>query len=838
MIALFLLPPVSSQGAFLVPAPPLSTRRPSDTESFVITPKLATAIVSGVLSNGAVATSSSSPTSTATSRPQQQQQSQPQLVKQHQQQQQQITTQTIHIPISTGGHSSSNGIIGVCGAAAGSPTAIAKSILLGEHKDATLIELLKRGTKVAVKRAVSDPGNPQQIVLTSTTSTSGPMTPTPGQRTLNAILQNAKAISAAENGKFLQSQKGWSFSTDQTTPLTLSIGGQSSSAGDANVNDVYTLTYANDRGHPAFFNESEVYGVNDTTMLLQAVDSAHLHHSSGSDRTDTELDDDTNGFGLAEPTHQLADDSLAYTPSTQLQAVLNSPLPDSLAEFSTLHSKEYILFGSPTCVSTHSRGGSPLPSPLAYPTPPASHEAVAQSSPFLDDSHHYTDTNNNPFFGDNGEEQQEPTKTRKRSLVDDDTDGRRVKSDDLFSDSKSMGHIFKDNDDVDGEDDENRLQDLSFLDEPQSFLDDDNRHVSSALSAAFFSSTMTSAEEVKEALQEVLPNETADSDGTSAPDAEIDMFYLPMLPLQSHMMSNSDDPLLSSSPKDFGGRPQPDRPSVKHDFSTFGAPAVKRHKNEPVTDGRSSRELATTEPLAGRSCHEAMLSPSGRSSSTLRQSASQISSQRKRFHRRETVPKTYELYKSRLKGGCLDDSPNCYTPAPILNPIRSGTGIYCCLLKDRPNALDEVESVPHLRLPQINVGETYQAQIPDYSPFDVLLLVDDEPLSTCLWSPEAITAEEQGTQVERFVELAKSAAMPMGSHSEEKALKALLDCQGEFQSAILELLQAPSVQMNQQWTPAEMSSFIGGLDKWQKDFYAIAKTVSVLCCFKLGRYGR
>lgn len=745
-----------------------------------MTPKLTAATVSAVHSNGS---------GTA-----------PQLVRQ---QQQPITGQTIHIPISTGvtsHHSSSSSSNGAT---------TTKSIILGDNKDATLIELLKRGTKVAVKRSLSDP---QQILLTTTTTTTattsnnGQMLPTSGQRTLNAILQNAKAITAGETGRLLQatlagqlSNKGFSFNSDHTSPLTLSIGGTPAAAGICGGTHSSSDIFNGSNGS-AFFNDGDVYSINDTAMLLQAVEPIQLIHEADEM---SPLDD----FEVPHSNVQLSTESIAYTPSTQLQAVLNSPLPDSLAEFSTLHSKEYVLYDSPT---PHSAGESPLPSPLAYPTPPASHEAVAQSSPFLDDSHHFTDANN-PFFGGDDKSRSfldaEPNKT---TLVDELSSGaqiRDLKNDDIFSDSKSMRQIFKEAEDNGGVG-ENRLQDLSFLDEPQSFLDDDNRHVSSALSAAFFSSTMTSAEEVKEALQVVLPNE-AGSTGSTATDAEIDLYYLPMLPIQSHMMSNSDDPLLSSSPKDFGGRPQSDRHAAKHELTaTLSPPSSKRHKTESTNDSRPFRHAS--EPTNARSCD------------TSRQGAA-ISIPRKRVHRREIIPKPYELYKSRLKGGCLEDSPNCYTPAPILNPIRRGTGIYFCLLKERPSALDEVESVPHTRLPQINVGQRYQAEIPDYSPFEVL--DEDELLETCMWSPEVITADEQCHQLQRYVDLAKSAAMPMGSNSEETALKALLDGHGEFQSAILELLQTPSVHLNRQWTPAEMTLFITGLDKWQKDFNSIAKTV-------------
>lgn len=739
-----------------------------------------------------------------------------QLVKQ------QITTQTIQIPISTGG--------GGCGG--GSTTT--KSIVLSDNKDATLIELLKRGTKVAVKRSLSDP---QQILLTTTST--GQMLPTPGQRTLNALLQNAKALSAAETNRLLHntlqchlqqsggdgSKKTFSFSSpDHSSPLTLSIGGGGhisnvilGNGGDSTLDDLSAAGFKTDSNSSAFFSDNEIYGVNETTMLLQAVDPIHLLNDSGTDPEDTSS---LNGFVDQHSAGKMGDDSIAYTPSTQLQAVLNSPLPDSLAEFSTLHSKEYVFYDSPTCATTHSTGGSPLPSPLAYPTPPASHEAVAQSSPFLDDSHHFTDTNN-PFFGggdDNGGYiESEPIHIKAEQ------------GDPIEIFGKSGGEDDEENNEVEGET-EGRLQDLSFLDEPQSFLDDDNRHVSSALSAAFFSSTMTSAEEVKEALQEVLPNESTSPGQT---DTEIDLYYLPMLPIQSHMMSNSDDPLLSSSPKDFGGRPQGDRhapsPIIAATTTTAASSPVKQHEFAPYNPPALSKGPHHARLELGHEFRSSLVSQNtsetGGSGKVSHGSSIVVGSHRKRGYRREVLPKPYELFKSRLKGSCLDDSPSCYTPAPILNPMRNGTGIYFCLLRNRPSGKDEVINVPHLRMPQINVGSKYQAEIPEYSPFDVL--DEDDTQGTCMWSPEVITAEEQGAQLHRFVNLARSSAMPMGSHSEESALKALLDCHGEFQSAILNLLQAPSGQANQQWTSAEMALFISGIDKLQKDFYSIARMVSI-----------
>lgn len=115
--------------------------------------------------------------------------------------------------------------------------------------------------------------------------------------------------------------------------------------------------------------------------------------------------------------------------------------------------------------------------------------------------------------------------------------------------------------------------------------------VSSPLSAAFYSTSMSSAAAIEEALSEVLPDET-DADGadlysaTGCPNPHSPMpsplsatpapsplsslppssvsspgpgsfttSSFPMSPhhaLQNQMMPNSEDPLLSSSPKDFG----------------------------------------------------------------------------------------------------------------------------------------------------------------------------------------------------------------------------------------------------------------------------------------------
>jgi len=197
--------------------------------------------------------------------------------------------------------------------------------------------------------------------------------------------------------------------------------------------------------------------------------------------------------------------SSQHTVNPDLQALVNSPLPDSLAEFST-YAAQYT--ESPHTLPTQ----SPLPSPLTrhdspsftYPTPPASQEGLLTGS----------------------------------------------------------------------------LPLLSPQEDPENV-----RHVSSPLSAAFYTTTMSSAAAVEEALNEVLPGESeADADlygsgspnphsplpsplsATSAPSplppssvsspgpVTFTGTSFPVSPhhaLQNQMMPNSEDPLLSSTSKDF-----------------------------------------------------------------------------------------------------------------------------------------------------------------------------------------------------------------------------------------------------------------------------------------------
>jgi hypothetical protein len=707
---------------------------------------------------------------------------------------------------------------------------------LSPEKDATLIELLKRGTKVAVKRACSDPG----------------------QQTTTQIIVPKSSISSPETSS-VDSSPSLVLSNGSSSPLSLTISQASSTTVSS---DIYTLAYSSNSS-PSFLSDNDVYNVNDTAMLLQAVDSIQLLQDSS---TSDQLDD----IGSLSDYTSLSDNvslNQGFTPSRQLQAVLDSPLPDSLVEFGTLNSKDYMLYG---CSSNESPTASASPLPSPYPTPPASHETIAQASPFLDDSHHFSDAST--FFHED--------KKTKNFLLDDNsefftksskdnrnlTENERILQlkNELFNDSKTVleeTNFFRNNKSILDEHDlfksENsflnndsktfigdnsaKLQDfnqnLDFLDEAQAFNIDDDRNTSSPLSAAFFSATMSTAEEVKEALDEILPNE---DDGAGS---TLDLYFLSGLSsLQSQMMSNSDDPLLSSIPRDFGSsQRQPNSQQLSSsshhqsqetptfDIDPFSPPEMKKIKTEHNTiesSDNSDKNLLSVQTseqiLTKDNIGSVFLSPNSISSSSGSSPKLQCALLSSQHHYKKNFSadvKKQEQYKSNMK----KTSQLHYTPSPMLNPERHGNGLYTATFFD--NIIDANDEEPNVidffEKPRVNIGSDYQASLP--SDINSMKYEDKKSNETLLWKPSVL---EDDRQLDRFIDLAKSSAVIMGLHSIESALKVLMESQGEVHVAVLKLLQNTSDNgLDKRWTQMEMEQFLKGLEKHGKDFSTIARDI-------------
>lgn len=682
-----------------------------------------------------------------------------------------------------------------------------------ETKDATLIELLKRGTKVAVKRAITD-GSGQLTFSQSTAQTTTVLLPS--QATIATPLTSMTPMTPTSTPPLSISLAN---NTVTSAPLALTI---SQTPADT---DVYTLAYSTD-SPSAFFGDNDVYNVPDTAMLLQAVDSIQLLQNTS---TDGHLDDLTTiGDYTLTNNGDLTDSTILtrYTPSRQLQAVLNSPLPDSLAEFSTLHSKDYVLYGcTSTCSPTTQSTSSPLPSPLSYPTPPASHEGVTQSSPFLDDTHHFSDANS--FFDDkkNINFLEDNSASYFRDPKDEElTEDERILKlkNELFNETKSVIYFKTEPQDVyetkasdllgDSQSPNEAIvefnQNLSFLDEPQNFLDD-ARNTSSPLSAAFFTSAMSSAEEVKEALEEVLPNENMPCETSG----DIDLYYLPSF--QSQMMLNSDDPLLSSSPKDFANKAQ----VHKFDFDHFNPPNCKKPKLEMIASDEKKMPLLPP-PSELTISKDVFLSPSSVSSGHSVHSSRSTASSTSANKRPLVTPRKNVIYKSKLRQSSIAR----YTPSPMLNPERLGPGLYSSITRDiLDDVLDfnfnETDIIPEIiEKSRVNIGSDFQASIPQ--------LFDDDEIPSydqLLWDPCVLTDERQ---LQRFVDLAKSSSVPLGCHSEEMALQALQDANGETHVAIFAMLQATPAAIHNRWQQREIEIFLKGLEDFGKDFRKISKEVN------------
>ncbi|XP_050306418.1 uncharacterized protein LOC126743390 isoform X2 [Anthonomus grandis grandis] len=637
--------------------------------------------------------------------------------------------------------------------------------------------------------------------------------------------------------------------------------------------------------------EDEVFSNN--SMMLQGVDPNQLQFQADS------LDDnllsirDENLLGIKpqgdEDLQELSLDDIAslheepmtiypgeHTPDQQpiqisanqvnqsLQAVLNSPLPESLAEFSTYHiqSPSY----QTQSPSNYARSPhiftaqSPLQSPMirhdspgfTYPTPPASHEGQS------------------PCFGQNIP---------------------------LVSPSEEFGHVME-----------------RGIDEPP--------QASSPLSAAFFTSTMSSSAEVEEAIQEVLPGESLNEDNlyplSNTPPSQSENDSLGLTPVPSPqvstsipsphpsssqsilkpssgqsgwgtplMLSNSEDPLLSSQPKDCAPKKRiqlngvPVRLVSNHglielnstNFTGLLVDANGELKLIQASGGSfpvknfvlSNAQLVTTSgqdlgmkdsrvkvqkltitkavpasPVATKlianraklevkreDCNDVFLSPTTiPTNSPSRQS-------RKRL-RNEPLPSSHhqsKLRTTRIKG----QGTVRYTAQPILNPQRGGSGLYSSIkfkLGDDPNWNDpppETDATPH-----INIGPQSQCTIPAYR--GVPKRTTPQPVyEDLLWDPGIGDCTD--SEVDMYLEFACCAAIPGGGRNKEYAMHLLHMCSGNIHEAMLRLMQptphlpadhpllAYSYCESEKWTSLETDLFHRCLLKFDKDFNRIAEEI-------------
>ncbi|XP_077083797.1 uncharacterized protein LOC143736901 [Siphateles boraxobius] len=179
-----------------------------------------------------------------------------------------------------------------------------------------------------------------------------------------------------------------------------------------------------------------------------------------------------------------------------------------------------------------------------------------------------------------------------------------------------------------------------------------------------------------------------------------------------------------------------------------------------------------------------------------------------------------------------------YTPPPMLNPTRSGTGLFCNLLSSlavENRALWTDERKEDDSQWCINIGPDFQAELPD-------LIVrreheecpEEEVREELLWKPWA-ELEENDTllqHVENLLDLSASSVLPGGGANLELALHSLCRCKGNILAALEMLLfkdSPPSENYHYSgrdiWTLSEQRLFNKAFTIYGKDFSFVHKMV-------------
>ncbi|KAK5893661.1 hypothetical protein CgunFtcFv8_006513 [Champsocephalus gunnari] len=181
-----------------------------------------------------------------------------------------------------------------------------------------------------------------------------------------------------------------------------------------------------------------------------------------------------------------------------------------------------------------------------------------------------------------------------------------------------------------------------------------------------------------------------------------------------------------------------------------------------------------------------------------------------------------------------------YTPQPLLNPVRRGTGLYSSIssLDHReeetacPDEGDESVSL------YVNVGHDFQAELPicfvDGEGSRVLCPEEESPREQLLWKPWDMLEENTNVQdqVEKLLSMCSSSCVPGGGSNTELALHCLHFCQGNIMAALEMLLfsqPSPAGDYHYSgsdcWTDGEKSLFGATLRTYGNDFSLIRKMV-------------
>ncbi|XP_038130695.1 zinc finger protein 541-like isoform X1 [Cyprinodon tularosa] len=180
-----------------------------------------------------------------------------------------------------------------------------------------------------------------------------------------------------------------------------------------------------------------------------------------------------------------------------------------------------------------------------------------------------------------------------------------------------------------------------------------------------------------------------------------------------------------------------------------------------------------------------------------------------------------------------------YTPRPLLNPSRRGTGLFSSI-SSAHHREEETSWAEEERcgLPYVNVGPGFQADIPpcvvDVECSSSWISEEDYPPEQLLWKPwdELQESPRLQGQVEKLLSMCSSSCLPGGGSNTDLALHCLHYSQGDTMAALEMLLfSTPSPAGDYHysgsdfWTDTEKNLFGVALGTYGKDFSLIEKTV-------------
>uniref|UniRef100_A0A1A8IEY9 ELM2 and Myb/SANT-like domain containing 1 n=1 Tax=Nothobranchius kuhntae TaxID=321403 RepID=A0A1A8IEY9_NOTKU len=239
-------------------------------------------------------------------------------------------------------------------------------------------------------------------------------------------------------------------------------------------------------------------------------------------------------------------------------------------------------------------------------------------------------------------------------------------------------------------------------------------------------------------------------------------------------------------------------------------------------------------------------------------------------------------YQSNLRSPVrMPDNPHApppYTPPPILSPIRVGTGLYfsafltniavsnqilppppppppaatpksatCSLLRSSQSSVSSDITPPVLPLisdatpvclePRINIGQQYQAEIPDLQQLPSSQF--DQHKADLVWLPSDASDFNPGARdsIEDLMNMACSSVLSGGGTNQELVLHCLHECGGKILETLERLMLQDSVfprghhlegyhySGSDSWSAEEKCYFNKGISAYRKDFFLVQKLV-------------